>query len=202
MDSSDLGILHDHYKESFSRILEREKQRDLLFLVLVAILGALFLAIQYPAHIQGLLKESTEIALDTLPIPVTTSATWTVFCVVMLRYCQLSLAIERQYAYLHRLEDAVSSLLGHTSVYSREGRTYLADYPMFSTWTWAFYALAFPVITIVLEAFLIYLEWDDQTPIEYNTWYDLTMAGGVFVSLLLYRGEQAWKWLARKSTGC
>lgn len=198
MNSSDLGILHDHYKESFSRILEQEKQRDRLFLVLIAILGALFLEVQYPASTQSLLEESTRVALNTLPIPVTTSATWTVLLVAMQRYCQSSIAIERQYIYLHRLEDAISSLLGHESVYSREGKTYLENYPIFSTWTSLFYACFFPVIAIALQGFIIYLEWNSQTSIEYNTRYDLTMAGGVFVSLLLYRGPRAWGWLVKK----
>ena len=52
MNTDNVDILHDHYKESFSHIRDREKQRDRLFLFLIGVLGLLFLEVQYPANLQ------------------------------------------------------------------------------------------------------------------------------------------------------
>lgn len=197
MDIPDLNILHDHYKESFSQIREREKQRDLLFLVLIALLGSLFLEVQYPADLQRIFNEistsSTKKslnALNALPVSIITSATWTVFLVIMLRYCQNSITVDRQYKYLHKLEDTISSLLGDDSIYTREGKAYLKDYPSFSNCVWIFYTGIFPLIVIGLQAYLIYLEFGSQLSVEYNACYDSIMAVGVFISLILYRGKE------------
>ena len=43
MTETPLDVLHDHHKDSFSHVREREKQRDRLFLVLIGLLALLSL---------------------------------------------------------------------------------------------------------------------------------------------------------------
>lgn len=194
---TNLEILHDHYKESFSYIRDREKQRDNLFLVQIALLGLLFLEVYQTAGIQGLLKimevsaAGAKLNIGELPSAVVLSVTWTVMLALTLRYCQTSISVERQYGYLHGLEEKLSSLLGDKDVYRREGKAYLAEYPLFSEWVWRFYTLVFPLIVAGSVFYLVGWELWYKSSGHYNTVYDLLIGVGVVMTLGLYRGREA-----------
>src|SRR5215216_1754172 len=134
MTDTRLDILHDHYKESFAYIREREKERNRLFLILIALFALLALEIQYPINFQGALSKikvlDVEVELSALPLPAFLVATWTFVLVIALRYCQTSINVERQYDYIHMLEDKISPELGDGDLYRREGRAYERDYPL------------------------------------------------------------------------
>ncbi len=133
-----LDVLHDHYKESFSYVRERERQRDRLFLVLIGLFALLFFEAHYPRGFGGALGpvhvSGAEVDLGALPLPALLSASWVLTLAIALRYCQVSINVERQYSYLHRLEEKVSQELGDEEAYRREGRAYAKDYPLFSDW--------------------------------------------------------------------
>jgi hypothetical protein len=190
-DSPRLEVLHDHYKESFSYIRERERERDRLFLILIALFALLALEIQYPINFRGAVGTLSflgiELNVDALPLPAFLTATWVTVLVITLRYCQASINVERQYKYLHTLEDTISAELKDDELYRREGRVYKSDYPLFSWWAWRFYVIVLPVIAIVATGVLIYQEW---MRLEYPfiiRILDLVSAIGVLVSFALYR---------------
>ena len=190
MDGTHLSILHDHYKESFALIREREKQRNSLFIKIIVILGILFLEIQYPKNIQELFQSigssKVKINLDSLPIYIITSLTWTIFLITTIRHCQESIAVERGYKYLHKLEDVISHLLGNSPIYNREGRAYIVAYPVFSKWVYQFHTKIFPIIVFILLSYLIFTGFNIKHLVIW--FYDFLMALGVFLSLSLYRG--------------
>jgi hypothetical protein len=134
-----LGLLHDHYKDTFSINREREKQRDGLFYWVIALFGILFLEVQYPANFQSIFSEvsaqGAKLDLKAVPLAAIMSATWTFTLAIAMRYCQVSTHIERQYTYLHKLEDKIKSIVGDNEVFGREGSAYLQDYPIYSIWT-------------------------------------------------------------------
>ena len=190
-DNTKLEVLHDHYKKSFLHICEREKQRDRLFLFVIALIGVLFLEIQYSdvfSNILGNIKlEFVELDISIMPISIFLSVTWTYLFVIVLKHCQSSILIERQYEYLHHMEDKISQLFGDQSVYYREGRAYLNKYPLFSNMVWIFYILLFPIIIILLVGLIIYLEsYKIEAPL-YHLIYDLLLAIGIIVSFMFYR---------------
>ena len=190
-DNTKLEVLHDHYKESFLHIREREKQRDRLFLFVIALIGVLFLEIQYSdvfSNVLGNIKlEFVELDISIMPISIFLSVTWTYLFVIVLKHCQSSILIERQYEYLHHMEDKISQLFGDQSVYYREGRAYLNKYPFFSNMVWIFYILLFPIIIILLVGLIIYLEsYKIEAPL-YHLIYDLLLAIGIIVSFMFYR---------------
>jgi hypothetical protein len=190
-DNTKLEVLHDHYKESFLHIREREKQRDRLFLFVIALIGVLFLEIQYSdvfPNILGNIKleEFVKLDISIMPISIFLSVTWTYLFFIVLKYCQSSILIERQYEYLHHLEDKISQLFGDQSVYCREGRKYLNKYPLFFNMVWFFYTLLFPIIIILSVGLIIYLEsYKIKAPLYYLI-YDLLLAIGIVVSFMLY----------------
>lgn len=190
-NSPRLEILHDHYKESFSYIRERERERDRLFLILIALFALLALEIQYPINFRGAVGTLSflgiELNVDALPLPAFLTATWVTVLVITLRYCQASTNVERQYDYLHMLEDKISAELKDDELYRREGRAYKSEYPLFSWWAGRFYRVILPVIAIIATGVLIYQEW---ARLEYSLLgkiIDLVSASGVLVSFALYR---------------
>ena len=191
-ENKKLEILHDHYKESFAYIRERERQRDNQFLILIVLFGLLFLEIQYPNNIQGLLKTIktpiTEFNFGILPISILSSVTWSLLFLYVLRNSQLSITIERQYEYLHKLEDIIGEIID-SSIYNREGRAYLANYPLFSNVVWIFYILAFPILSILLILTLLLKEYYHEI-VKYHYIYDGVMGGAIVIVFVLYRGPQ------------
>lgn len=191
MNDIKLNILHDHYKESFLYIRDREKQRDRLFLFIIALIGILFLEIQYAEIFPNIFKsislESFNLNLSTIPIFVFLSITWTYLFVLILKYCQIAIGIEKQYEYLHILEKKISNIFNDNEIYSREGRAYLKNYPIFSEFAWIFYVLIFPIIAILSTALLLYFEWNMENTVYYHLIYDSLLVLGVALSFILYR---------------
>jgi hypothetical protein len=190
-DSPRLEVLHDHYKESFSYIREWERERDRLFLILIALFALLAFEIQYPINVKTALGTLTffgiELNVDALPLPAFLTATWVTVLVLTLRYCQASTNVERQYDYLHTLEDKISAQLGDDELYRREGRAYKSEYPLFSWWAWRFYVVVLPVIIIIATVALIYQEWTNLQYPLLGKIFDLISASSVAVSFALYR---------------
>ena len=191
MKDSVLQILHDHYKESFVYIREREKSRNRLFLLVILLTGILFLQIQYPLNFKSAVGElklpNASLSLESLPLPSLLSLTWTFLFVITIQYCQRSINVERQYGYLHLLESKISDLLGDADIYRREGEAYLKNYPAFSNWAWIFYSFLFPLLMLVSVSALFVLEFGKLDYLIYYKIYDGFAGIGVLVSLLLYR---------------
>lgn len=191
MDNKHLDILHDHYKETFSYIRERERIRDQLFIYLILITGALFFQIQYPTDFQGslgnIIIQEAEINLGALPLAALLSVTWTLFLVLTIRYCQSAIHVERQYIYLHRLEEKISEIFGDEELYCREGKAYLKKYPLFSNWVWFFYTILFPLIIISSISTLMIFEYSQLSYPNFHRVFDTVLAIGIALSLILYR---------------
>lgn len=183
-------ILYDHYKDTFAHIRDREKQRNRAFFIVIALVGLLFLEVGYPANLAQLLGEvdasPIKLSLRAIPGPALLSATWTFLVVVVLQYCQTSVHIERQYKYLHVVEDTLSSDYGGV-IFRREGKAYCDDYPLLTQWAWFFYTLMFPAIVIVAVFALIILEGAEVHEPRYYFWYNCIGALAILLSLTLYR---------------
>ena len=191
MNHSVIDILHDHYKESFSLIRDREKSRNRLFLLVILLVGILFLQIQYPinfkAAIGNLKLPNASFRIDSLPLSSLLSLTWTFLFIITLQYCQQSINVERQYNYIHLLEEKISYMLGDSDLYRREGKAYLKDYPAFSNWAWFFYTFLFPLIMLISVVALFILEFCKLNYSIYFKIYDGIIGTGVLFSLILYR---------------
>jgi len=190
-DDTKLEILHDHYKESFSYIREWEEKRDRLFMFVIAMIGILFLEIQYSDLFSGILGsiklEFVELNISLMPISVFLSITWTYLFTIVLRYCQHSILIERQYDYLHSLESKISKFFGGRDIYCRESRAYLNKYPLFSELAWIYYSFLFPAIVIMSVWLAIYFEWNKIWGPLYHLIYDLSLSIAVITYLIFYR---------------
>jgi hypothetical protein len=191
MKSEYMELLHDHYKDSFAHIRDREKSRDRYFVLCILLIGILFFQVNYPSNFFTALGQlsilGTTIDLVSLPLAALLSISWTMNLVFTLRYCQFSIFVERQYKYLHKLEETISKGIGEKAIYSREGASYLEDHPLFTTWAWFFYVWMFPIIVVVSSVLLLYIEMVRGPHAWPYKVYDLLMGVGIVISYFLYR---------------
>lgn len=184
-------ILYDHYKDTFTHIRDREKQRNRSFFIVVAIIGLLFIEVGYPESLTQLLGEADaspiKLSLRAIPLPALLSATWTFLVLVVLQYCQTSVHIERQYHYLHAVEEELSSIYGGGVIFRREGKGYSDSYPLLMWWAWFFYTLMFPAIIMVTVLTLVVLEGSALNEPRYYFWYNCVSSIAILTSLVLYR---------------
>ena len=186
-----IDVLHDHYKESFKLIREREKSRDKAFLWIVLLLGLLFLGVQYPTLIKAMFTEVSGSGFKfnpaEVPIGILASITWVIMFIMTVRYFQFCITVDRQYNYLHLLEDKISDSINEKDVYRREGKAYRSEYPAFTWWARIFYTILFPAVSMLVMIIIIKSEYK-QGILIFNFYFDVIMALGITLSIILYRG--------------
>lgn len=204
-----LEILHDHYKETFARVREVEASRNRLFLWVIGLYALLILEIGYSARLGmglgSLNVAGVEINLQALPLPALLDATWVLTLAIVIRYCQDSIFVERQYPYVHLLERSISPLVRRSltldeNVYQREGKVYLNEYPVLLDVAWYAYVVVFPLILISATLGLIYWEWT-QLPYPWmHRAFDSAVAAALLVFFFLYRVQPYWanRWRRRR----
>lgn len=204
MDDVRLETLHDHYKETFTYIREREGLRDRLFLVLIGLYALLAIQIQYPIAFESTIGKVNvfgfEVDVSALPLPAFLSITWVLVLAIALRYCQTTLTVERQYEYLHFLEDRISPEFDHEGLYRREGREYERDYPWFKWMAWRFYTFLFPLIGVLATVALIRQELMGLNNSSFTKILDFVVAASIVLCLILYRlvPHEVQRWFTRR----
>jgi hypothetical protein len=181
-----LEILYDHYKETCNITAEVIKRRDRLLIYVVLTLALLV--------IQGILPEVSVSTLNnilnhqfgittSIDLSIIGSALWFLLLLFILRYCQTSIFIERQYTYLHELEGRIEN-----GLISREGKSYLSNYPIFSDWMWLLYTVIFPALLILV---VLVKAGSEITFACFNGWsfttsFNLIISVLIIVSVSLY----------------
>jgi hypothetical protein len=154
-----LILLHDHYKDSFAHLREYVKLRDLFFMYLLAGLVALFLDIKPSNESATLLSRilASHAGIEILKPYYVRALMWFIMLFLIIRYFQITLLIERQYPYIHRLESELNELY-EKSLFGREGEAYLKNYPHFGDWVHFLYGWAFPILLLLAVSIKIILE--------------------------------------------
>ncbi len=156
-----LEALTDHYKDTFHYVREYVGIRDRLFLVVLVLLGLQFFQISSPTESSTAIVEffkshfGFQIMINKLAL---NAVLWFALLSVVIRYFQANVYINRQYNYLHALEDKFTQLLGEKLI-TREGGHYLSEYPLFSDWTNLLYTWVFPILLILTGGFKTYSDW-------------------------------------------
>ena len=202
LSEKQLDILHDHYKETFARMRETEALRDRLFLWVIGLFALLSLEIGYPAAVGGVLGTLNvaggELNLQALPLPALLNATWVLTLAIGLRYCQTAVFVNRQYPYLHGLEEAISPLVGGGDLYHREGRVYLRGYPLLLNLAWIAYGVIFPFIVMGATIGLLIWEFTRLPYPVYHIYFDGFVGGSLIFFYFFYRVEPTVSLLGRR----
>lgn len=194
-----LETLHDHYKETFARVVQVERMRDRLFLWVIFLFALLCVEIGYPAEFQESVEEvkafDVNFAVSALPLPALLNATWVLTLAVMLSYCRASIWVTRQYRYVHDLEDIISPIIDAGNAYRREGWYYENNYPTLLNVSWIAYTLVFPAILVFAVVGLVYWENDRLPYPQVNKVFDYCIAVAIFATVILYQIQpRIWQW--------
>lgn len=150
MDSNHTSILYDHYKDTCSTIGESVKRRDRLMLFVILALAFFALQTIFPTvsntAVNDFLNFKFGLTLK-LDLSVIGNIVWFLLLIFTLRYFQVAVFIERQYKYIHYLEEKLNHEAGKELI-TREGKSYLHQYPIFSDWMWLLYTVIFPLLLL------------------------------------------------------
>jgi len=142
-----LAVLTDHHKETFAHVRDYIRDRNRLFAyALVAVVALGFRAADAAESNRVLQLVAQRLAGERIQLDAgfVTAFLWFVLFVIVLRYFQAALHVNRQYEHLAAIEDEIDKIVGG-GVLSREGKGYAERYKQFSTWSWRVYAWGFPL---------------------------------------------------------
>ncbi len=143
-----LEVLNDHYKETVAEFKKTGKSRDINFLIVLALLGVMAFQFVSPDQSQSILTKviNSRLGTDaTLSVSLLGSLIWASILFAAIRYFQAVINIEKRYNYSHDLEQLLSKNYGGKA-FTREGKSYLKDYPAFSKWVHFIYRTLFPLL--------------------------------------------------------
>lgn len=161
IEDTKFQVLYDHYKDTFSNIRNYLKLRDRLFFSILVVVVFMLFQIFSPKEAGATISQliSSKLGLEgSTNITFVGSVIWFALLGLVVRYFQTVGLIERQYKYIHKVEEEISSGYGEKEIFTREGKSYLADYPLFSKWTWGLYTIAFPILLLVIVSIKLAVE--------------------------------------------
>jgi len=154
--------LHEHYNDTFSNIKESIKLRDKL---LALVLFVLVFVVLYAFWPNDAVNTLTQIATQKMGATLNFSDSflgsmlWFSLLVVIVRYTQTVIYIERQYLYIHKLEEDLHKNYKNSVAFTREGKSYLEKYPIYSDWVCSLYTIIFPAVLSLIVLIKIISEW-------------------------------------------
>ena len=154
--------LCEHYRDTFEGHVTTLDTRNRLFFFLLISVGLFTINITAAdfsaAVISQVVENSARIKLGSGP-EVFSSLLWLVVAGMAIRYFQLAVQIERQYAYLHALEVEINKHYQEgSSAFTREGVSYNKNYPIFSSWLHFVYTKVFPTLLAAIAIANIFNE--------------------------------------------
>jgi hypothetical protein len=130
------------------------------------------------------LKEKAGISVD-IGNGLIGSALWVGLLALLIRYYQINVFIEKQYTYIHKIEENLEDILNGKYI-TREGAYYLADYPLFSDFIHYAYNIIFPSILIIATLFKIRMEDAIYEQLGYAFLFDLAIYFLTTLSIIIY----------------
>ncbi len=188
MEDAKLQLLHDHYKDTFFYIQEYIKLRDRLFLFILIVVTLMLFQVHSPSEFGEAVSQFITKKLELKsPINITFigSILWFGLLSLVIRYFQTVVHIERQYKYIHQIEEQLSAEYAN-KVFTREGKSYLNDYPLFSSWAWILYTIVFPTFLVGLVIVKIVGEICQAGSISLLISVNVTIALFIVLSTLFY----------------
>lgn len=185
-----INILYDHYKDTCSIIGEAIKNRHRLMIFVLVILG--FFAFQsiFPSASNTVVKDflNFKFGLNSeLDLSIVGNLVWFLLLIFSLRYFQIAVFVERQQTYLHKVESDLNKKIGE-EIITREGKSYLSNYPRFSHWMWALYTIIFPLLLLFIATAKIYGELKNVCVMGWSTGLLLDITAFILLapSVILY----------------
>lgn len=192
ISDNDFNNLCSHYKDSYENHLSTIKKRDTLFFLLLIILGLFTFQISSAELINqaasNYINNLVYVSLDKSP-GLISSLIWLFLFGFSARYYQTVIQINRQYSYIHELENLINKRYEGTKAFTREGSSYLEKYPLFLNWMSILYTLMFPLI--IMASLTIKIR--SEIIANNMSWLSISCAGFITLSTIFYLFELHWK---------
>lgn len=188
MEDVKLQVLNEHYNATFDILWVYVKRRDRLFTIIIALLAIMLFRVYTPIEASNLIIEQIKLRLQiekSISFIYIESIIWFSLLASLIRYFQAMVYIERQYSYLHLLEDKLSAEYVD-EVFTREGHSYLSNYPKLLNWASFLYTILFPVMLALVPLMKISTEFQLYGPKEPLVWFNALVFVFAMISLVLY----------------
>lgn len=182
LNDTKLQVLADHYKDTFNFQQSILKRRDKLFLVVLCILILMLFQLYTPKEASYFITDfvSNKLKIETpMNLLFVQSIIWFGLLAATLKYFQSVILIERQYNYIHQLEEQISKEY-EKKAFTREGKSYIKDYPIILNWASFLYTIIFPVILLIISISKIINEFKVLGCKQILVWVN----GSIFLFLL------------------
>jgi hypothetical protein len=187
-DDTKLIVLNDHYNSTVTDFKKLNKTRDTNFLFMLILLGVMAFQYVSPSQSQSVLTQFAQKKLEvdaTISVGVIGSLVWFSLLYVSVRYFQNVINIEKQYNYTHQLENELAKHYDGKA-FTREGKTYLNNYAIFSDWVHIVYWYIFPVLFTTVLTVKIIGEWTAANQNAPQVWLSSFIYAALVVSTALY----------------
>jgi len=187
-EDTKLTVLSDHYKETVDGFKKLGKSRELNFTAILVLLGVMAFQYVSPGQSQSVLTQYVQKQLGieaVVSINVVVTLIWAALLYVAIRYFQGVINIEKQYNYTHQLESELSKSYGGKA-FTREGKTYLNNYAIFSDWVHVIYWYIFPSLFALSVTLKIISEWQAKVSNRLPVILDTAIYLVLIVSTILY----------------
>ena len=191
MEFEKISLLAEHYKNTYNFQKENLKKRDRYFLLSLISMGLMLFIIYTPIEAFNLISEfiKSKFSLKSnINLLFIQSFLWFSTLSFVIKYFQSVIFIERQYSYLHKIEELISPIY-EDKTFNREGKSYLNDYPKFLNWAGFLYTLFFPIILLSVSSIKIITEFISFSVNEPLIYFDLFVFIFMLISIILYQFE-------------
>lgn len=152
LEEAKFNNLCTHYKDSYDIHLGTRKEREIVFYALLIVTSFFSFQISSIDTANGIiadvLKQTGGITIDKKS-GVIPSLFWLLLFGLSTKFYQIHTRIEREYAYLHKIEDLINAHYPSTAAFTREGKSYLTNYPKISDLIHFLYNFIFPLMIIL-----------------------------------------------------
>ena len=203
MDMSKLELLYDHFKDSYELSKRAQEQRNKYYIILCILESLSFLMLLNTSEaitfIHEIINYKSEHPIQ-LGSSIIESLLWILIMYISIRYCQNTIYVERQYKYIHKLEEKIADEL---SIYSfnRESYNYLSYRPFVLKLIHFFYTWISPTIFIFINSVRIVLEtttlkWNVYLFLDIFVYLITTVLSITFVIFLNFKNEKTNKYFS------
>ncbi|MCL4535293.1 MAG: hypothetical protein M1401_13570 [Chloroflexi bacterium] len=193
-DDIKLQVLNDHYKDTFVYIQAYIRQREWFFSAVLLVVVVMLFQIAAPNTSGPTISQGVSKILGfqgNLDVTFLTSVIWFLLLAFVFRYLQVTVNLERQYGYIHQVEEILSYFY-NGETFTREGKFYLERYPLFSDWAHILYQRVFPALLLGVGVAKLVSEWPgflwsgNLADVAWGFVFDALMYLLIVVSVLLY----------------
>jgi hypothetical protein len=183
-----LVVLNEHYNTTNTDNKKLGRTRDLFFIAVIVFTAALTFSLAAPDRSQAAFGQLIKLQYGistVIGLSILTSLLWFSVLFAAIRYFQTVITLEKGYNYIHQIEAELSKFYPG-QLFTREGVSYLKNYPFFSEWVNFVYRIIFPITLMLITGLKISYELNNAQLHILSRIFDTAIFMSLVVSGCLY----------------